>query len=86
MRPRLALSILPAGADLYIGWRRQEQREGLRQVPTSGPTFNFGPNAGIMQIAGPSATQVAIRADELSTDRRGELINGLIEIVPALVP
>jgi hypothetical protein len=72
--------------DLYVGWQEQEQRKALRQVSVSGPTFNFGPNTGIVQIAGDRASQVATQAPEASTDRLGELINGLVEIVLALVP
>lgn len=73
-------------SDLYTAWQEQEQRESLREVPTFGPTFNFGPNAGIVQIGGAGASQMANQESQASPDRLSELINGLMDLVLVLVP
>jgi hypothetical protein len=77
---------LDSRTDLFAAWQDEEQRASLKDTPAYGPTFNFGPNAGIVQIGGAGANQVATQSDQVSTDRLVELINGLADLVLVLVP
>jgi hypothetical protein len=72
--------------DLYASWQDQERRESLREIPARGPTFNLGTNTGIVQIGGAGANQTVTQDNAVSADRLSELINGLMDLVLALVP